>query len=129
MSEDQSAMLSKAQESYHAAQVLLDAGHAEFAAARAYYTMFYVAQAFLLDMDLSFGRHSAVIAAFGREFIKTGKITPEFHRYLIEAQEVRLTADYDTMMISQEVAVQALERAKKFLALAQQHFGFAPKDQ
>lgn len=40
MSEDQSALLSKAHESYHAAQVLLDAGHAEFAAACAYYTMF-----------------------------------------------------------------------------------------
>ncbi len=88
-----------------------------------------MAQVFLLDIALSFSKHSAVIAAFGREFIKTGKITPEFHRYLIEAQEARLTADYDTMMISQGVAIQALERAKKFLVLSQQHFGFAPKDQ
>lgn len=123
MSEDQSALLSKAHESYHATQVLLDAGHAEFAAARAYYTMFYVAQAILLEVNLSFSKHSAVIVAFGREFIKTGKIPPEFHRYLIEAQEARLTADYDTMTLSQGVAVQALERAEQFLALARQHFG------
>ena len=64
-----------------------------------------------------------MIAAFGREFIKTGKIPTEFHRYLIEAQEARLNADYDTMTLSQGVAVQALERAEQFLVLARQHFG------
>lgn len=100
MSESPAALLTKAHESHHAAQVLLDSGHMEFAAALAYYTMFYVAQAFLLGVDLSFSKHSAVIAAFGREFVKTGKI----HRYLIEAQEARLTADYDTMTLSQGVA-------------------------
>jgi uncharacterized protein (UPF0332 family) len=33
--------------------------------------MFYIAEAFLEGKGLSFSKHSAVIAAFGREFAKT----------------------------------------------------------
>jgi uncharacterized protein (UPF0332 family) len=45
--------------------------------------MFYVAEAFLLNKGLAFGKHSAVIAAFGEHFTKTGIVPPEFHRYLM----------------------------------------------
>jgi uncharacterized protein (UPF0332 family) len=51
--------------------------------------MFYIAEAFLLGEGLTFSSHSAVIAAFGREFAKTKRLPVEYHRYLINAQEKR----------------------------------------
>jgi len=43
----------------------------------------YVAGALLLDKGLALGKPSAVIAAFGEPFIKTGSVPPESRRYLI----------------------------------------------
>jgi uncharacterized protein (UPF0332 family) len=56
--------------------------------------MFYAAQALLLDRELSFSSHSAVIGAFGREYAKTAVLDPKFHRYLIDAQDFRNLGDY-----------------------------------
>lgn len=47
MTPEQQGLLSKAQRSLQAALLLNEGGLAEFAASRAYYTMFYVAEAFL----------------------------------------------------------------------------------
>lgn len=69
---EQAALLRKAQDSLRAARLLADQQLYDFAVSRAYYAMFYVAQAFLLGEGLSFSKHSAVIAAFGQQFAKTG---------------------------------------------------------
>lgn len=57
--------------------------------------MFYCAQALLLTKGLNFSKHSAVIAAFGKELAKTGVVPAEFHRHLIEAAEIREEGDCD----------------------------------
>ena len=74
MSLNAATLLKKANESLRAAQILLDEDLSDIAASRAYYTMFYVAEAFLLQAGLSFSRHSAVIARFGQEFAKPNKV-------------------------------------------------------
>jgi len=61
-------ILEKARESIDAAKLLAEQGYLDFAASRAYYGMFYAAEALLLHKDLSFSSHSAVIAAYGREY-------------------------------------------------------------
>ena len=94
MTEDQRELLQKAASSLSAAKLLLEGGYPDFAASRAYYTMFYVAEAFLEGEGMSFSKHSAVIAAFGKHFAHAGKVPVDFHRYLIEAQEARHTGDY-----------------------------------
>lgn len=81
--------------------------------------MLYLAQAFLLDRELSFSKHSAVIAAFGKEFVKTGVLPTEFHRYLIDAQEMRLIADYQGTQLDEKDAAMQIVRAGEFLQLAQ----------
>lgn len=58
--------------------------------------MFYVAEALLLGERLSFSRHAAVIAAFGQRFANTGIVPIEFHRYLIDGQDMRTIGDYST---------------------------------
>jgi uncharacterized protein (UPF0332 family) len=90
MTPEQSALLSKAYDSVRAAKLLSDAELYDFAVSRAYYAMFYMAEAFLLGVGLSFSRHAGVIAAFGERFAKTGIVPVEFHRYLIEGQDKRL---------------------------------------
>ena len=94
MTPEAAALLRKARESQKAAIVLKGANFQEFAAARAYYAMFYAAQALLLERGLSFTSHSAVIAAFGREFAKTNLLDPKLHRYLLDAQDLRNLGDY-----------------------------------
>lgn len=95
MTPEQTSLLRKAETSLHAAKLLAEQGYYEIAVSRSYYVMFYVAQAFLLSDGLSFSKHSAVIAAFGQHFARTGRVPVEFHRHLIEAGEQRNIGDYD----------------------------------
>jgi uncharacterized protein (UPF0332 family) len=73
---------------------------------------------------LSFSKHSAVIATFGREFAKPQRIPSEFHRYLIEAQELRAAGDYGQLnAITTDQAAEQIDRAEQFLAIATQYIG------
>jgi len=56
MTPEQAALLSKAHDSVRAAKLLSDAKLCDLAVSRAYYAMFYVAEAFLLGVGLSFSR-------------------------------------------------------------------------
>lgn len=94
MSAEVEALLQKARDSLQAAELLSREGFHAFAASRAYYGMLYAAQAVLLHEGLSFSSHSAVIAAFGREFAKSGRLDRKLHRYLLDAQDVRNMGDY-----------------------------------
>ena len=85
MKPEQRALIRKAKESLLASQLLADNQLYNFAGARAYYTMFYIAEAFLWEKGLAFSSHSAVIAAFGREIAKVGIVPVVFHRYLFIA--------------------------------------------
>jgi uncharacterized protein (UPF0332 family) len=60
-------ILDKAGSSLEASKLLARQGYLDFAASRAYYAMFYTAEALLLQRGLSFSSHSAVIAAYGKE--------------------------------------------------------------
>ena len=116
MTPDQEQLLKKAHESLSAARLLEREEMHDFSVSRSYYAMFYAAQALLLSKGLSFSKHSAVIAAFGREFVKEGIVPVDFHRYLIEAQEDRNVGDYGIGPgISEEEAREQLTRAESFI--------------
>ncbi|MCT7971873.1 HEPN domain-containing protein [Laspinema olomoucense] len=117
---EQIALLKKAQDSLQAAKLLLDNHLYDISASRAYYTMFYVAEAFLLGDGLAFSSHAAVISALGRDFARTGRIPVEFHRYLIDAQNKRNQADYDiNTEITESQANEQINRAEEFLKLGE----------
>jgi len=129
MNEHQAALLRKARESQKAARLLAERGWFDFAVSRAYYAMFYVAQAFLAGEGLEFSKHSAVISAFGSRFSKTGKVPAEFHRHLIEGEHARLKGDYDALSEgSAETAARHIARAEQFLELAEQMLGPLPSE-
>lgn len=130
MTPDQGALLQKAQASLKAARLLADQALYDFAASRAYYTMFYVAEAFLLEEGLAFSKHAAVIATFGRRFAKTGRVPQEFHRYLIDGQDSRNVGDYDIRPgISEDEAAEQITHAEQFLELAERLIGPLPPDE
>jgi uncharacterized protein (UPF0332 family) len=130
MTEDQKELLAKSRSSLSAARLLLLGGYPDFAASRAYYAMFYVAEALLEGEGVAYSKHSAVIAAFGKYFAATGKIPVEFHRYLIEAQEVRHAGDYgETHAVTADQARDVIARAEEFLNLSERLIGPLPPSQ
>ena len=130
MTPDQLELLLKAQKSLRAAKVLLRSDYPDFAASRAYYTMFYVAEAFLEGEELAFSKHAAVIAGFGQHFVRSGKVPAEFHRFLIEAQQVRHTGDYSYLhAVTLDQARMQISHAEQFLELAEQMLGPLPPDE
>lgn len=116
MTREQAALLKKAYDSLRGAKLLAGDELHDFAASRAYYTMFYVAEALLLGEGLSFSKHTAVIAAFGGRFARTGVVPAEFHRYLIDGQDMRTVGDYSTGPgLTAAQAAEQIARAERFL--------------
>ena len=104
------------------ANLLLGDGYYDFAASRAYYAMFYAVEALMLDGDLSFSKQSAVIAAFGKKFVKTGIVDSCFHRTLLNAFDLRNAGDYGaTNTVSKEKANQTIAEAGELLAEIKRH--------
>lgn len=119
MTEKQAALLQKAGRSLNAARQLLSEGHADFAASRAYYAMFYASEALLDHLDLRFSSHSAVIAAFGKHFSANEILPRQLHRYLLNAFDARNTGDYDLEVeITAELAQLQIVHADEFIAEA-----------
>ncbi|MEB3337995.1 MAG: HEPN domain-containing protein [Leptolyngbyaceae bacterium] len=124
MTDEQRELLLKAQQSLAAAKLLLSNSYPDYATSRAYYTMFYIAEAFLEVDGLSFSKHSAVISAFGREFAKPQRVPSNFHRFLIEAQALRTTGDYGQLnAVTLDQAAEQIDRAEEFLVFAIQELG------
>jgi uncharacterized protein (UPF0332 family) len=105
----------------------LDNGFPDYATSRAYYTMFYIAEAFLEGEGMSFSSHGAVISAFGREFARTARVPVEFHQFLIRAQDLRNAGDYGQLnAVTVEQATEQITHAEQFLELAQNLIGVLP---
>ena len=129
MTREQMELLIQAQDSLAAARLLQEQGYFGFAASRAYYTMFYVAEAALLEQNLAFSRHSGVIGAFGKHLVKTDKVHAKYHRYLIRGMEVRHSGDYGTgESVSEEECTEQIGRAREFLELSSEIIGPLPDE-
>ena len=122
MTEAVHELLDKSEQSINAANLLLGDGYDDFAASRAYYAMFYAVEALMLDRDLSFSKHSAVIAAFGKLFVKTGIFDSRFHRSLLNAFDLRNAGDYGSSgTVSNNEASQIIAEAGELLAEIKRH--------
>ena len=113
-------LIQRAQESLRAAKIMAAENLPNIAASRAYYTMFYIAELLLQKRGLAFSSHSAVVAAFGKEFARTGELDPKFHRYIIAAQNARQISDYGgEKNIAPEEAIQIIGWAEEFIKVAE----------
>jgi uncharacterized protein (UPF0332 family) len=109
-------LLAKAKQSIEAAELLFKDGYWDFSASRAYYAMFYSLEALFLDRNVSYSKHSAVIAAFGKDFIKTGIFDKKFHKYVLDAFDIRNIGDYGVMnAVFSEQAKELIANAKELI--------------
>jgi uncharacterized protein (UPF0332 family) len=128
MTSEQSALLQKARDNIRAAKLLAEDELYDISISRAYYAMFYVAEAFLSGEGLTFSKHSAVISAFGKHFAKTEKLPAKFHRYLIEGENSRNVADYDTEGgLSKDEALMQIGRVEEFMEFAEKMIDSIPE--
>lgn len=120
MKEETSALLEKAKRSIRNAEKTMGDGDLDFAASRAYYAMFYVADALLGEKDMHFSKHSGVHGAFAQHFVKTGEFDAKFQRWLVSSFNQRMLGDYGTAPEFNEEDVQEIiEQAREFLQAAQ----------
>ena len=119
MKESSEKLLEKSARAVRAAEILLREGDLDAAAGRAYYAMFYVAEALLFEKGLQFRKHSGVHSAFGEHFAKAGTLDSKFHWWLLNASDKRIQADYGVdAVLSGEDAELVLVQARGFLGEA-----------
>lgn len=110
------SLLERARKYLHSAEILLDEDDYESSVSRAYYAMFYAAEAVLLSQSLSFSSHKGVISAFGEHFVKTGIFPKNMGRELNRAFEKRQLGDYEyTFVISRDEAKEILAKSHDFV--------------
>lgn len=127
MKEPSAKLLDKADRAIRAAGILLEQGEPDVAVGRAYYAMFYATEALLFEKGLRFRKHGRVHAAFGEHFVKTGMIAPTFHRWLLDAFDRRIVADYDVdVAIPAEEVSRMVEQARVFVDEVRRHLDVAP---
>lgn len=108
--------LNAAHEELRASRHNINGGYYGVAVSRAYYAIFYAANAILLTRNLSRRKHSAVLAAFRQHFVKPGWIEATYSDTFGEVFELRQAADYDTLITTErEQAVATLESAQAFV--------------
>ncbi len=111
-----SKYLARARQALDTGQLVLQ--HEDYITAvnRAYYAIFYAANALLATKGLERSKHSGVIAAFRQHFVKAGIIDPELSDFYGEAMDGRHAGDYQLAELNYETARQNLEQAKRFVA-------------
>lgn len=119
MKEATEKLLEKSARAIETARRTLAIPDAEAAMARAYYAMFYAAEALLFERGLKFRKHAGVHAAFGEHLAKPGIVDAKYHHWLLHAFEKRIIADYEVdKTIRSEEAAEAIRRASEFLEVA-----------
>lgn len=110
--------LDMAKERLDSSKVLLESGSYKDSIGRSYYAMFTAVRALLAVEGVDFSKHSAVIAYFQKEYIKTGKFDKKFSKYISQAFQNRNNSDYaDFFIVSLQDAKEQYEKAEEFLAM------------
>jgi len=119
-------LLNKALRAIRAAETLLQGGDADFASGRAYYAMFYTAEALLNEKGLRFRKHGGVHGAFGEHFIKNSLLDAKYHQWLLDAFDKRVQGDYGVeAVVTDEEVERMIEQAREFLQEARRILGEA----
>lgn len=119
---DVSLYLDRARKDLEAAESNLALGFHAVSVTRAYYAMFYAASALLASKGITHSKHSAVLAAFGEQFAKTGLIEADYAKAFGHAFDARLDSDYDiTFAADEALAREVLSEALRFVDRAAQY--------
>ena len=112
--------LDKAARAVRAATLLLEDGHADFAASRASFALLYTTAALLGEEDLRVAEQLDLHGQLRERFARTRSLDVSFARQVADGVALRLRADYDSAAaISPEAARAALAEARAFVASAE----------
>lgn len=113
-------LLAKGRRSLAAARRNAEADDHDFAASRAYYAMFYAAEALLLHHGLAFAKHTAVISELNRLFVRPGAIEQRHFRAVSQGLNERVVGDYHFQAPFPEATAQRMiEQAAAFIEAAE----------
>jgi len=109
-------LIKRSDETISDAQLLFDAGQGyESVVSRAYYAIFYIAEALLISEGISVKSHSGLLNQLGKYFIKTEKLPDTCNEVFRRAFDRRMVSDYEFVPdITRETAAEALEDASYF---------------
>jgi len=118
--EEVSHHLERADEFLAAVGELLEKGHHNAAASRAYYAAFHAAKAALLRAGIDRSKHGGVIGAVHEHFVKPGRLPVAAGRALQRLFALRTEGDYGTSEhVLPHEAKEALELAGGFVKQVQ----------
>ncbi len=108
--------LERAWEMLDVASLNLSEAYPDSAVNRAYYAIFYAANALLVTEGLERGKHSGVIALFRERFVKTGIIEVQYSRIYGRVMDDRHTSDYEVgLPVETRVAEKDMADARLFV--------------
>lgn len=110
------ALIERADKNLQSSKLLLNNGFEDVAVSRAYYSMYYAAEAVLLTKNEKFSSHKGVISQFGYYFVKNGPLPSEIGRDFNTAFQDRSLGDYGfNSTITIAMADKAVSRAENFI--------------
>lgn len=105
-----------AHEMLEVATLNLSEGYPDSAVNRAYYAIFYAANALLVTKGLGRSKHSGVISAFREHFVKPGMIELEYSRIYGLVMDDRHASDYEIeIAVETQVAERDITGARLFV--------------
>lgn len=120
MHSEQKQRLENAIDNVEASRLLAHQRYYNIAITRAYYAMFYAAEALLLKYGLTFRQHDPVIDHFQQLFAEAEPLFQPYQDYLREAYSARLEADYKPMNRAKaDDAIQQIRRAENFVSVVE----------
>jgi uncharacterized protein (UPF0332 family) len=86
---------------------------------RSYYCIFHSMRAVLALGMYDSKKHSGVISAFNKNYIKTGLFERRFSKIISKAFQIRNRSDYeDFYVVAKDDVVQQMNNAKEFMVVA-----------
>ena len=123
MKESTQQLLFNAEETLQAADILLKEEFLRDAVNRAYYAVFYVAEALLNEKDLRYSKHGTVHGAFAQHYVKPKIFDEKYHKLLTRSFRRRMLGDYDEVTkFSPDEVIEIIEQAGEFLHAAKDYF-------
>ena len=110
-------LLNQARQAARSARTLLSSGDPDGAVNRAYYAMFYAAQAALehRGIEVTSSKHGALVRQFGEHLVKPGVLPSALGSSLSEMLELRHKADYSSAGVPPAEAARAATEAETFV--------------
>lgn len=107
-------LMQRSARTFEEAQHLFDEGYYEGCISRAYYAMFYAAQAALLPVGSSAATHAGLRTLFGKHLVKDGPFPSWMGRALGNVLDARHAADYRGARHTKPEAQEILQTVTSF---------------